>query len=111
MFGRMGIFKFRAPEFQPPNTPQKVRRDVPAQLARQRFGNTLELSRFAYGEALGVKLSPGSKLFPDRFLEQKGFRDWEPAVNRQPWLPPGTLRASFLIAFALDAQSTQIPSA
>ena len=36
---------------------------------------------------------------------------WEPAVNRQPWLPPGTLRASFPTAFALDAQSIKSPSA
>ena len=41
---------------KPPKNHQKVRRDFPAQLARQRFGITLSFYRFAHGEALRVIL-------------------------------------------------------
>ena len=47
--------------------------------------------------------TPASSLKPSALDELSG--NWTPAVNRQPWLPPGTLK-SFL-AFDLNGSSNR----
>ena len=52
------MVKVRALYLKLPNNYENNRRDFPAQLARGRFGITLELSRFARGEALRSMIQP-----------------------------------------------------
>ena len=51
------LLEFREHNFQPSPSQQNFRRDFSGQLARRRCGITLELTSFAYGEALRVKSS------------------------------------------------------